>query len=211
MVTAKQLRVNLGKPLPKLNTHECVYVHQGNDEEDLEITSKSNIRVVSSTPSIISLTAADADEKPEDGTTYDLPPNPGTFPLYNVVRYKESLPEAMMLKGGCFMPVQWTNHAISVELVMEIFATALRRSRLIHEKSSIQDYAVIKPNHGVIQFVSVRSGSGYSVEVQITSTETVGGIQIIVTPIKRGPTQFIYIKRLSKGPLRDLEDGRCSC
>lgn len=98
---------------------------------------------------------------------------------------------------------------------METFATTLRRSRLVHEKSSIQGYVVTdpdstgqlwldgiaKPNGRVMQFVSVLVGSGYSVEAQIAGTKTVGGIQIIVTPIKRGPTQFVYVNQLSKGPL----------
>jgi hypothetical protein len=43
--------------------------------------------------------------QPDDGTTYQLPPNLGSFPLYNVSHYKEVLPESVMLKGGCFMPV----------------------------------------------------------------------------------------------------------
>ena len=43
--------------------------------------------------------------QPDDGKTYHLPPNLGDFPLYNVSHYRETLPESMSLKGGCFMPM----------------------------------------------------------------------------------------------------------
>ncbi|XMA12191.1 hypothetical protein WAI453_004982 [Rhynchosporium graminicola] len=66
MATTNQLWVNLGRPLPELNAHKCLLVHQGNDEEALKIKFK----------------------------------RPSEFR-----RMKATLPEAMMLKGGCFMPV----------------------------------------------------------------------------------------------------------
>ncbi|PVH79786.1 hypothetical protein DL98DRAFT_588999 [Cadophora sp. DSE1049] len=87
MATSNQLRVNLGNPIPELNAHQCLHVHQGTDEQVMSISFQRTIRV------------------PDDDTTYDLPPGLGTFPLYNVAHYKQTLPEAMMLKGRCFMPV----------------------------------------------------------------------------------------------------------
>ncbi|KAK0101050.1 hypothetical protein ONS95_012962 [Cadophora gregata] len=232
-----RLRVTLGKPIPELNAHKCLHVHQGEDEEAMKITFKRTIRV------------------PDDGTTYNLPPDLGNFPLYNIDHYKKTLSEAMALKGGCFMPIHrelsqqkhtvfgarrlihsrqlghealWINfqstrpfaikvllggiNAISGEPIVDSFATVLRRSRLIHEKRSVQDYVVVDPdrtgqlwldgiakqNGEVMQFVSVPMGSGYSVEAQVAQTEAVGAIQILVVPIKRGPTQFIYVKQLNK-------------
>jgi hypothetical protein len=52
-----------------------------------------------------------------------------------------------------------------------------------------------------MQFIAVPSGSGYSVEAQITSIEAVGGIQISVTPIKMSPRVTLYIKRLLQATL----------
>lgn len=87
---------------------------------------------------------------------------------------------------------------------------------MINEKKSIQDYAVIDPadkgqlwldgvaklNGKVAQFVAVPSGSGYSVEAQINNFDAVGGIQIMVTPVKRGPRVPILVNRLgSSAPI----------
>jgi hypothetical protein len=89
-------------------------------------------------------------------------------------------------------------------------ATALRRARLLNEQKSIQDYAVIEPaNHSQLwldgiakqngtvgQFVAVPTGSGYSVEAQIANDDAVGGIQIMVTPIKKASFGVIQVNRL---------------
>jgi hypothetical protein len=86
---------------------------------------------------------------------------------------------------------------------------------LINEKKSIQDYAVIDPadegqlwldgiaklNGKVRQFVAVPSGSGYSVEAQIANADAVGGIQILVTPIKNGRLIMVKINRLGQNPI----------
>jgi hypothetical protein len=106
-------------------------------------------------------------------------------------------------------------NAISGEPVVETFATALRRARLINEGKSIQDYAVVDPanysqlwldgiaeqNGRVMQFVAVRAGSGYSVEAQIAHADAVGGIQIMVTPLKQASTGIIQVIRLCGSPV----------
>ncbi len=107
MAAENQLRINLGRPIPHLNAHECLYVHQGTEENALTVSFKRTIRVVSLPVTLrqrLELTFG----QPDDDTTYQLPPNLGNFPLYNVAHYKETLPESMMLKGGCFMPVHGT-------------------------------------------------------------------------------------------------------
>ncbi|PMD28575.1 hypothetical protein NA56DRAFT_653256 [Hyaloscypha hepaticicola] len=218
MVEQNKLSINLGNPPPDLNAHECLYVHQGDEQEALTICFKRTVRI------------------PEDGTTYNLPPGLGNFPLYNVAHYKETLPESMMLKGGCFMPVHdrealWIGfestrpfaikillggvNAISGEPLIEAFATALGRARLINEGKSIQDYAVVDPanysqlwldgiaeqNGRVMQFLGVRAGSGYSVEAQIANADAVGGIQIMVTPLKQASTGIIQLIRPFGSPV----------
>ncbi|TVY90806.1 hypothetical protein LAWI1_G005376, partial [Lachnellula willkommii] len=102
-------------------------------------------------------------------------------------------------------------NAISGEPLVETLATALRRAKLLQEKKAIQDYVVVDPanqgqlwldgiaklNGKVMQFVAVPSGSGYSVESQISNIDSVSGIQISITPIKPGQSISINIQRLS--------------
>jgi hypothetical protein len=106
-------------------------------------------------------------------------------------------------------------NAISGEPVIETFATALRRARLLNEQKAIRDYAVVDPaNHSqlwldgiakqngtVMQFVAVPTGSGYSVEAQIAQADATGGIQFMVTPIKKAPFGVIQVNRLVGGPI----------
>lgn len=107
MATENQLRVNLGKPIHNINAHECLYVHHGAEQDALTVSFKRTIRVVS-VPFTLGCWTELTYGQPDDGTTYQLPPNLGNFPLYTVAHYKETLPESMMLKGGCFMPVHGT-------------------------------------------------------------------------------------------------------
>jgi hypothetical protein len=118
MSLANQLRVTLGKPIPELNAHKSLHVHQGADEKALAVSFKRTIRVVSwcssmQKPLLILF-------QPDDGTTYQLPPNLGNFPLYNVSHYKDALPESMMLKGGCFMPVygSYLSHSPKLKAIL---------------------------------------------------------------------------------------------
>lgn len=89
-------------------------------------------------------------------------------------------------------------NAISGELMTETFTTLLPRARLLKESKTIQGHIVVNPdrkgqlwlygiaklNGKVMQFASVPSGSGHSVEAQVTSADNVGGIQIFITPLK---------------------------
>jgi hypothetical protein len=106
-------------------------------------------------------------------------------------------------------------NAISGEPIIETFATALRRARLINEQKSIQDYAVIDPaNHSqlwldgiakqngtVTQFVAISTSSSYSVEAQIANADAIGGIQIMVTPIKQAGCGVIQVNCLNGPPM----------
>jgi hypothetical protein len=49
-----------------------------------------------------------------------------------------------------------------------------------------------------MQFVAVPAGSGYSVEAQIANDDAVGGIQIMVTPIKKAGFGVIQVNRLGE-------------
>jgi hypothetical protein len=124
------------------------------------------------------------------------------------IRFKSTHPFAVkVLLGGI--------NAISGEPIIETFATALRRARLINEQKSIQDYTVIDPanhsqlwldgiakqNGSVMQFVVVSTGSGYSVEAQIANADAVGGIQIMVTPIKQAGCGVVQVNCFNGSPM----------
>lgn len=42
---------------------------------------------------------------PEDGKNYDLPPNLGTFPLFNIQPFSDRLPPSIVAQGGLFLPM----------------------------------------------------------------------------------------------------------
>jgi hypothetical protein len=42
---------------------------------------------------------------PDNGKTYGLPPDCGSFPLYNVLDYEKKLPADLVAKGGAFFPI----------------------------------------------------------------------------------------------------------
>ena len=83
-------------------------------------------------------------------------------------------------------------NAVSGEPMIENAATQLRRQKLTADGKSIQDYIVtpkqqwldgIASTEGVVrQFVSMPTGSGYSVEAQVTRQDLVGGMQLEITP-----------------------------
>jgi hypothetical protein len=159
----------------------------------------------------------------------DLPPNLGAFPLYEVSKYADKLPSYMALKGGLFFPM-WTREAmwinfdaedddqfmikmyagginvVSGEPAIEGTETKLRRKQAVLDGKPIQDY-VVTPDQNWIdgfvkQFVAMPSGSGYSVEHQLTGSDDVGGFQIEITPSKSScelpPGVFhIFVKTLS--------------
>lgn len=96
-------------------------------------------------------------------------------------------------------------NAISGEPDSEGLATNLRRLELLRTGASVQDYVVTPEqrwldgiatmkNH-VRQFVAMPTGSGYSVEAQVTGQDLVGGLQFEITP------------RLAEAMPVEVEDG----
>lgn len=83
-------------------------------------------------------------------------------------------------------------NVVSGEPKAENVATGLRRSTLLAQGKSIQDYVVIPPQPWidgfataggeVKQFVAMPCGSGYSVEAQLTGCDAVAGLQFEVVP-----------------------------
>lgn len=91
-------------------------------------------------------------------------------------------------------------NAISGEHYAEDLATKFRRLRLRTQGYQIQDY-VVTPSQlwldgfatspGIVkQFVAMPLGSGYTAEAQLVGQETLGGLQIEVTPSKLDPWKY---------------------
>ncbi|KAG0696834.1 hypothetical protein DFH29DRAFT_812543 [Suillus ampliporus] len=155
---------------------------------------------------------------PETGKPNNLPPGLGSFPLYNVAEFSHVLPEDMIDKGGLFfamyqreaMWLQFTSkkqfairiyvggvNGITGEPMIPNMATLLKRQNGVEKK---QDYIIvpkqpwldgIATGPGMVkQFVAVPYGSGYSIEHQITGSETTGGIQFEVIPAYQASVHF---------------------
>lgn len=56
-------------------------------KNDLEISLRRTVRV------------------PENTVAYDLPPDLGPFPLFNIEQFSSRLPTAMVKQGGIFFPM----------------------------------------------------------------------------------------------------------
>jgi len=142
---------------------------------------------------------------PDDHRTWRLPPGFGPFPL----RAVDALPHApgwMREKGGVVLPMfqreaMWLSfhapkpHALKVAVgkVCALTGKSWTDAKLRRKK---QDYLVTPPQPwldgictgpGTIrQFVAMPLGSGTTVEGQVTGEETVGGLQLLVVPPKKG-------------------------
>ena len=56
---------------------------------------------------------------PDNESIWSLPPDFGPFPLYSVSKYRDRLPEAMVAKGGAFLPMyrKWPLHSVVQNLL----------------------------------------------------------------------------------------------
>ncbi|KAL9130582.1 MAG: hypothetical protein Q9175_006983 [Cornicularia normoerica] len=143
----------------------------------------------------------------------ELPSDIGTFPLYSVANCAGKMPGDMAAKGGLFL-LMWISLKSKVPFAVQVFArgvnavsgeptganeaTMMPRLVLMEKKKSIQDYVVTPKqlwldgiatdNERVRQCVAMPLGSGYSVEVQVTGQDVLGGLQLHVTPSTSPPT-----------------------
>ena len=101
------------------------------------------------------------------------------------INFKSNAPFAIKIVVGGV-------NAVSGEPVLEDEDTTIRLLNRLQIGKSIQDYVVVPDQKWidgiaveggkVRQFVAMPTGSGYSVEAQITGKERMGGIQFEVTP-----------------------------
>lgn len=144
---------------------------------------------------------------PDDGNEYPLPPGLGSFPIFRVEDYKDTVPKRWLEKGGFFIPMYqrealWMSfetpyhRACAVKIgIGELDAISGKRLHGRLNKSR-QNYVVtpdqpwldgINSGKGFIrQFVAMPLGMGYTVEGQLTGKEKHGGIQIQVFEPKPG-------------------------
>jgi hypothetical protein len=144
---------------------------------------------------------------PDDGSTYPLPPGLGVFPLRKVEDYQDRVPAAWRALGGAFMPMYqreavwlgfdaapWKPSAVKVAIGKINAISGEVENDHLHVAP--QDYLVCPPqlwldgiNSGsqqIRQFVAMPLGQGYTVEADLTGSEEVGGLQIVVFDPKPG-------------------------
>ena len=138
---------------------------------------------------------------PDDGKDYPLPPGIGTFPIHRVADYADRVPQEWRERGGVFIPMyqrealwlgfgaaRWKPNAVKVGVGGINAVSGLGWDEALH--TDPQDYIVCPHQpwldginageHHVRQFVAMPLGAGYTVEGQVTGSETVGGIQLLV-------------------------------
>jgi hypothetical protein len=144
---------------------------------------------------------------PDDNQTYPLPPGLDQFPILRIEDYADSIPPTWLEQGGVFIPMyqqealwisfdsrEWKPNAVKIGVGM---VNAVSGKPWQEELSPDEaDYLVCPPqlwldgiNAGegfIRQFVAMPLGQGYTVEAQVRSEETFGGIQIVVYEPKPG-------------------------
>ena len=159
---------------------------------------------------------------PDDGGAYPLPPGLGAFPLRHVDDFAQRAPRAWVEHGGVMMPMYqseatWLNfdagfvegHDAAYPFAIKVATGKINavtgdqwREKLARNP---QDYLVAPTqpwldgycvDEGFIrQFVAMPLGSGYSAEEQITGEAEVGGLQVMVFPMKREVFERRFPKR----------------
>lgn len=148
---------------------------------------------------------------PDDNSAYSLPPGLGSFPLNHVDDFAGTLPTSWKTHGGAFFPMyqaeaMWLNFGGNYPCAIKITAgkiNAISGEAWTNALSSDpQDYVVVpkqpwldgfnvSEGH-VRQFVAMPLGAGYSAEEQITGSADVGGLQLIIFPMKREVYDKLY-------------------
>lgn len=143
---------------------------------------------------------------PDDGRTYDLPPNLGTFPVRAVDDLIErSCPHEWRRRGGVALPMGsaeacWIRFHSPFDYPFAVKVAAGKINALTGAQWSEEldfeagDYMEVpgQPwldgfcvgNDVVRQFVAMPLGAGYTAEEQITGTASHGGIQILARPME---------------------------
>ncbi|CAD6455741.1 952fec00-b09f-4441-98f5-cb8d438bcf9e [Sclerotinia trifoliorum] len=166
---------------------------------------------------------------PDDGNNYQLPPDLGKFPIYDIDEFAGKLPIELVRKGGIFIPI-WQREALWIRFfspgrfdpfAVKVYAgginvisgenkyEAARSKKAATGTGSYQDYlrvpgqkwldGIVKSDGSVKQFVAIPTGSGYSVEAQITDHDKIAGLQFEIIPLRSEPefTGQVFVKTLT--------------
>ena len=140
---------------------------------------------------------------PDNDQTHYLPPGLGDFPLHHIDDFA-AIPNAWKERGGVFFPMyqseaMWISFDSDYPCAVKIAAgkiNAVTGDTWCDElQTNEQDYIVTPDqpwldgfNVGqgkVRQFVAMPLGEGFSAEEQITGAAEFGGLQILVSPMKK--------------------------
>ena len=148
---------------------------------------------------------------PDDNNDYPLPPGLGKFPLHHVDDYAKHLPNKWKKHGGVFLPMYqsealWISFEGNYPCAVKVAAGKINAvsgqqwSNALSKKP--QDYVVsseqqwldgFNVSEGYIrQFVAMPLGEGFTAEEQITNKAEIGGLQIIVYPMKESFYQEFF-------------------
>ncbi|KAK5171182.1 uncharacterized protein LTR77_004326 [Saxophila tyrrhenica] len=147
--TAEKLNVRLDNNTYEGQTRDRIVISRtmvnSKRTQKLEIYFKRTVRVT------------------DNGSGNELPPGLGSFPVYSIEDYKNTLPAHMVAKQGYFIPMHqreamWIKfscqqpfaikiyvggvNAVSGEPARETTETMMRRLKLTQQRKSIQDYVV---------------------------------------------------------------------
>lgn len=86
-MTSSQLRVELEDAIEDTNGGFGVLLVKDGDRIATEISFKRTVRI------------------PDDGSSHDLPPDLGNFPIYSTDSFSEKMPPNLARKGGVFIPI----------------------------------------------------------------------------------------------------------
>ena len=140
---------------------------------------------------------------PDNDQTHYLPPSFGSFPLHHIDDFA-TIPKAWQDRGGVFLPMyqseaMWISFDSDYPCAIKIAAgkiNAVTGDAWCNElRNNKQDY-VVTPNQPwldgfnvgkdiVRQFVAMPLGEGFTAEEQITGEAEFGGLQILVSPMKK--------------------------
>jgi hypothetical protein len=144
---------------------------------------------------------------PDDNREYPLPAGLGSFPVFHVDDYGDTVPAPWIEHGGVFLPMYqsealWINFGFGgfgdYPFAIKIAAGKINAvsGEAWHNEltEDPQDYVVVPEQpwldgfsigEGLIrQFVAMPLGEGYTAEGQITGKEGYGGLQFAIYPMK---------------------------
>ena len=156
---------------------------------------------------------------PDDGTTYGLPPGLGGLPMRRVVDLPERrVPQRWLASGGVVMPMWqsqacWLNFDTYYPFLVKVGAgsiNAITGKPWSAAPDFVEEDHIEVPNQPwldgfcvdkgkVRQFVAMPLHSGYTVEEQVSTGEAVGGIRLVVIPLKAAIYEQRQADRLRAG------------